>query len=74
MNGLKFTIATMRTPAALLEALKDIRIKLPVIAMDGAILFDVKDNRYLKVYEMTHSETKDSYSYLKRIIFIVLLM
>ena len=49
----------MRTPAALLEALKDIRIKLPVIAMDGAILFDVKDNRYLKVYEMTHSETKE---------------
>ena len=58
-DGLKFTIATMRTPAALLEALKDIRIKLPVIAMDGAILFDVKDNRYLKVYEMTHSETKE---------------
>lgn len=56
-DGLKFTIATMRTPAALLEALKDIRIKLPVIAMDGAILFDVKDKRYLKVYEMTHSET-----------------
>ena len=58
-DGLKFTIATMRTPAALLEALKDIRIKLPVIAMDGAILFDVKDNRYLKVYEMTHSETRE---------------
>ncbi|WP_195988173.1 HAD hydrolase family protein [Clostridium sp. D53t1_180928_C8] len=58
-DGLKFTIATMRTPGALLEALKDIRIKLPVIAMDGAILFDVKDNRYLKVYEMTHSETKE---------------
>ena len=58
-DGLKFTIATMRTPAALLEALKDIRIKLPVIAMDGAILFDVKDNRYLKVYEMTYSETKE---------------
>ena len=58
-DGLKFTIATMRTPAALLEALKYIRIKLPVIAMDGAILFDVKDNRYLKVYEMTYSETKE---------------
>ena len=48
-DGLKFTIATMRTPAALLEALKDIRIKLPVIAMDGAILFDVKDNRYMRI-------------------------
>ena len=65
-DGLKFTIATMRTPAALLEALKDIRIKLPVIAMDGAILFDVKDNRYLKVYEMTHSETAEFLQLFKK--------
>ncbi|MEN8078085.1 HAD hydrolase family protein [Clostridioides difficile] len=56
-DGAKFTVATMRTPAALLTALKDIRINLPVIAMDGAILFDLKEKRYLNVYEMTHLET-----------------
>lgn len=57
-DGLKFTIATIKTPGALITSLQDIRLNLPVIAMDGAILFNMKENRYLKVYEMTHEETK----------------
>ena len=28
----------------------DIKPKLPIIAMDGAILYDIKENRYPKVY------------------------
>ena len=58
-DGAKFTIETMRTPAALLEALKDIRIKLPVVTMDGAMLFDIKNNRCLKLYKMSYLESKD---------------
>ena len=57
-DGVNFTVSTMKTPGALITSLQDIRLNLPVIAMDGAILFDMKDNKYLKVYEMTHSETK----------------
>lgn len=57
-DGVKLTIATMKTPGALVTSLQDIRLNLPVIAMDGAILFDMKENKYLKVYEMTHEETK----------------
>lgn len=49
-DGLKFTISTMRTPASLLEALSDIHFKYPVIVMDGAALFDVKKNQYVKEY------------------------
>ena len=58
-DGAEFTIVTMRTPAALLEALKDIRIKLPVVAMDGAMLFDIKNNRCLKLYKMSYLESKE---------------
>lgn len=58
-DGVKFTVATMKTPASLLTALQDIRINLPVIAMDGALLFDIKNNRYLHVYEMNHDETEE---------------
>lgn len=47
-DGAKFTVATMRTPATLVENLRGIRIQLPVIAMDGAAIFDIRDNRYLK--------------------------
>ncbi|MBR2062002.1 MAG: HAD hydrolase family protein [Anaerotignum sp.] len=45
--GLPFTIATERTPASLVSDLKGVELKLPVIAMDGAVLYDVKDKRYL---------------------------
>lgn len=46
-EGLPFTIATERTPASLLADLKGVELQLPVIAMDGAVLYDVKDKRYL---------------------------
>src|SRR5699024_31955 len=49
-EGLHFTISTCRTPASLLEPMRDIRLKLPVIVMDGAALYDLKKNRYLKCY------------------------
>lgn len=46
-NGMPFTIATERTPASLVSDLKGVELKLPVIAMDGAVLYDVNDKRYL---------------------------
>ena len=46
-KGMPFTIATERTPASLVSDLKGVELQLPVIAMDGAVLYDVKDKRYL---------------------------
>lgn len=47
-EGMHFTIATMRTPASLITPLKDLHINLPIIAMDGAVLFSIKENAFLK--------------------------
>lgn len=49
-EGVNFTLSTMRTPASLLRLVQDIRLNLPVIAMDGAVLYDIRENTYLKVY------------------------
>ena len=49
-DGMNFTISTIRTPASLIEPLREIRLKLPVIAMDGAVLYDIKTHEYLRVY------------------------
>ena len=49
-NGLNFTVSTMRTPASLMEPLRGINLKLPVIAMDGAALYNIIENRYEHVY------------------------
>ena len=55
MNGMlekdmKLSFMTLRTPAGFLEGMPEIKPSLPIIAMDGAILYDVKENRYPKVY------------------------
>lgn len=42
-EGLQFTISTIRTPASLMEPVRDIHLNLPVIAMDGAVLYDMEE-------------------------------
>lgn len=50
--GTKFTVSTIRTPASIIDLLSGIDLKLPVIAMDGAVLYDVRENRYLDVFSL----------------------
>jgi hypothetical protein len=57
-DGAKFTISTYRTPASLIEPVRDIRLKLPVIAMDGAVLYDINKKMYLKVYVISDRKAK----------------
>ncbi|MDS0528135.1 HAD family hydrolase [Clostridium sp. SHJSY1] len=45
-NGINFTIATARTPATVIDILKDINITLPIITMNGSAIYNIKDNRY----------------------------
>ncbi|MDO5156569.1 MAG: HAD hydrolase family protein [Eubacteriales bacterium] len=64
-NGMRFTVSTMRTPAALLEPMRDIRLKWPVIAMDGAVLYDTQKHSYLRVYVIS---SKTSQRLMQRMI------
>lgn len=58
-DGALFTISTVRTPAALMEVMKEIHLKLPVIAMDGAVLYDIKEKRYLQAYVISHTKARE---------------
>ncbi len=58
-DGILFTIATLRTPASILEVIGDIRLKCPVIAMDGAVLYDPKEHRYLKSYVISGRRSRE---------------
>lgn len=51
-QGANFTVSTNRTPATIRETLPGIRWKLPVIAMDGAVLYDMAANTYLTCKKM----------------------
>lgn len=52
-SGAKFTVSTVRTPASLMEVLRGIDLNIPVIAMDGAALYHVRENRYEFVYTIS---------------------
>lgn len=58
-DGLKFTIATMRTPAIIVEVMKNINLNYPVIAMDGAVLYDIQEKKYLLSYVISAKKSKE---------------
>lgn len=49
-EGLNFTLVTMRTPASLMDIVSDVELKLPVVVMNGAALYDFRNNSYVKAY------------------------
>lgn len=65
-DGANFTISTMRTPASLREPMRDIRLRLPVIAMDGAVLYDIQENVYLKTYVISNTMSKELLEQIRR--------
>lgn len=50
--GAHFTVSTIRTPASVREALPGVQFRYPIIAMDGAVLYDMQENSYLMKYQM----------------------
>ncbi len=54
-KGVNFTVATARTPATVVDILKDVNLKLPVALMNGVLIYDVKSNEYIDVKEIDKS-------------------
>lgn len=51
-DGCNFTVMTVESPALVRERLQDVQFSLPIIAMDGAILYDIKERKYLRTVLM----------------------
>lgn len=47
-KNLNFSIATARTPATVVPILSDLDLKLPVVVMNGAAIYDIEKNKYIK--------------------------
>lgn len=47
-KGMNFTISTARTPTTALKILYKLNLQLPVMLMNGAIIYDMKSKRYVK--------------------------
>lgn len=51
-EGMRFTVSTRQTPATVRELLADIDLRLPIIVMDGAALYDLNAMRYVRTVKM----------------------
>lgn len=64
-QGMAFTIMTLRTPASLLDSISDIHLRLPIIAMDGAVLYDSTENSYIRTFVISPENAGRLYDLLQ---------
>ena len=57
-NGALVTVASRRSPASILPVLKDVRLNLPVIVLNGAALFDISAKSYLYCKTIPYAAAK----------------
>lgn len=65
-EGAHFTISTMRTPASLIKPLENVKLNLPVIAMDGAVMYDIQKNEYLHIYVISTDTAEQLRDFLNK--------
>lgn len=63
--GINFTVASGRTIDAAKEIMADIELNIPMISFNGAIIYDVKQKSYVKVYWFTAAAVKNIVTVLK---------
>lgn len=57
-DGANITISTEYSPAAIWEYLSDIDLQLPVIAMNGSVLYDLPECKYIRTYSLSSGISK----------------
>lgn len=51
-DGMLFSVSTKQTPATVRELLQGVNLRLPIIAMDGAVLYDLGTRKYIETRKM----------------------
>lgn len=47
-SGVRFTISTIHTPAVVMSLMKGVDLRLPIIVMDGAAIYDIREKEYIE--------------------------
>ena len=58
-DGVHFTIATARTAASTVKILSGLNINIPVVLMNGAVIYDISEEKYIKT-EIISIETTNT--------------
>lgn len=65
-NGLNFSVATARTAATTLQMVNGIPIRVPIILMNGASIYDIQNNTYVKTYFVEKASVQQLFSAIRR--------
>jgi hypothetical protein len=65
-NGLQFSFATARTAATVVKMTEKINIELPVVLMNGALIYDIKKDKYINVEAIERGSVEKIVSAMKR--------
>jgi len=63
-DGMRFSVSTKQTPATVRELTKGIGLKIPIIAMDGACLYDMGEMAYVKTVKMEEETAEQVAAFL----------
>lgn len=66
-KNINFTVATARTPATVVDILKGINIKLPIITMNGSAIYDINSLKYIYYTNMNIQLANNVYTILKKL-------
>ncbi len=58
-NGLNFTVATARTPATAVDLLCPLNINLPIVAMSGAMIYDLNNKNTIQTNSLAQDDVED---------------
>ncbi|ASW43840.1 HAD family hydrolase [Clostridium isatidis] len=65
-QGVNFTIASARTPATVVDILEGINIKIPVVLMNGVLIYDIAKQEYIKINKLEDTVVKGVLDILKK--------
>lgn len=59
-KGVKFTVATARTHATVVELLEGLNIEMPIAIMNGVAIYDLANKKYLEIIDLSKTVTKSA--------------
>lgn len=65
-KGINFSIATARTLATTVQIMSKVNIKIPIVMMNGVVIYDMVKNQYINTENLSHSNAKIIIGLLKR--------
>ncbi|MDF2804064.1 MAG: HAD-superfamily hydrolase, subfamily [Anaerocolumna sp.] len=66
-KGLSFSVATARSAATVRKILEPLNLSIPVVLMNGVVIYDLKTDQYLNINYLTKSSLDYVYNTLKSI-------